>query len=295
MRSADYKIWRRYVHVARTFRLLNLGDAKVEHLRPFAAVRPGDHDVVALQVAMHDALLMRGVQRSAYLTNDLNDLIESHRTFALDDFFQRAAVKVLHHQEHDAVFSFAEICNANSVRMRNARGRFGFPRKARHDDVVNGERRTQDFYRDSLVHQNVLAAINGAHATAFDQFFDKVFSGERLSHQRVIWVAQNRRIYGAERRRIRVFPETNRTNFHSIVFRFLVIGSVSDDIAASKDAAVTQAVSLRAQTNSLRYISSHDFEKKMRAKLESRARICFVWLRAVLTGGDRPDYRENHQ
>ena len=58
------------------------------------------------------------------------------------------------------------------MRMRNARGRLGLARKARHHVVVAGQRRTQDFDRDSLVHHHVLAAIDGAHAAAFDQLFD---------------------------------------------------------------------------------------------------------------------------
>ena len=135
---------------------------------------------------MHDTLCVRGVQGAGDLANDFNCAFEGHRAVTLNNLFQRTAIEVLHHQKDDAVFSLAKIRDADRVRMRNARGRLGFAREASHHFVVDGQRRAQHFDGHGLVHQHMLAAIDRAHAAAFDQLADFIFSGERLSQQ---WIA----------------------------------------------------------------------------------------------------------
>ena len=171
MRRADDQVGSRDVIVMR-ITLLNLRDAEIKHLGPFAAGRFGQHDVVTLQVAMHDTLFVRGIQSSRDLTHDLDDALELHWPLAPDDFFQRPAVEVFHYQKDNAVLRFAKVGNTHCVRMRNPRRRLRFPGKASDHIVIHGQRWTQNLDGDSLVHQDVLAEVNRAHASALDQFFD---------------------------------------------------------------------------------------------------------------------------
>ncbi len=204
--------------VSGPFRLLNLGDSEIQHLGPVAVVCLGKHDVFALQIAMDDALLMRGVKRSGNLANDFDGPIERHWPLAFDDIFESAAIQIFHHQEDNPVFGFSKIGNADRVRMRNPRGGLGFARKARHHDVVARQRWTKHFDRDDLFHHHVLAAVNRAHAAALDQLFDEIFFGERLSQQRILHVLKHLRIKSTQRAGIRIFLTAKRTNFHVIDF-----------------------------------------------------------------------------
>src|SRR5439155_13902934 len=97
------------VHIVHAFGPLNLGDTEVEDLGPIVAVVTHQHNVVALQISMHDTLGVRGVQSAGDLANDFNCAFEGHRAVTLNNLFQRTAIEVLHHQKDDAVFSLAKI------------------------------------------------------------------------------------------------------------------------------------------------------------------------------------------
>src|SRR5260370_9834758 len=121
---------------------------------------------------MDYALLMRCIERARHLTHDFHSASERHWTFAPDNLFQGLAMQVLHDQKYDTVFGFAKVSDADGMRMRDARGGFGFARKARHYHIINAERLPQHFDGHGLVHQHVLAAIDRAHTAALDKFFD---------------------------------------------------------------------------------------------------------------------------
>ena len=62
LRRADDEVGRGQARIGLVYGLLNLGDAEVQDLRPVAAARGlFEHDVVALEVAVDDALGVRRV------------------------------------------------------------------------------------------------------------------------------------------------------------------------------------------------------------------------------------------
>ena len=139
MRRAHHEIWRGDVGIGKTLGQLNLGDAKIEHLSPVSAGGLREHNVVALQIAMHDALTMRGIQSAGDLPYDLNDPRERHWAFALDDLLQCSAIEIFHYQEDHAVLGLTKIGDVDGVWMRDARSGFGFAGEASHDGIVDGQ------------------------------------------------------------------------------------------------------------------------------------------------------------
>ena len=89
-----------------------LGQPEVEHLDPTLR-RHGD--VVGLQVAVDDALLVRLVQRLGDLRRDRDRLGDGNRSF-LNPLAQRHAAHELHHQEVDALLG-VEVVDHPDVGM----------------------------------------------------------------------------------------------------------------------------------------------------------------------------------
>src|SRR5262249_3208108 len=117
LRSSHDEIRVRDVRFAAVIWLSNLGNPKVEHLRPFIAVVTHEHDVLALQIAMNYTLSVRRVQGSRHLTHYVDSALELQRTFRGNDLFQSAPVEVLHHEKNDAVLRLAKVRDDDRVRM----------------------------------------------------------------------------------------------------------------------------------------------------------------------------------
>ena len=83
------------VRIAAARRLTELGDAEVEHLDRAAA---SDEEIGRLDVAMDDALGMRGLERVGHLGAELQHFVHGERT-AGDAILQRLAIEQLHHHE----------------------------------------------------------------------------------------------------------------------------------------------------------------------------------------------------
>jgi hypothetical protein len=91
---------------------LNLGQSEVQNLYRAVGL---DLDVAGLQIAMCDALLVRGFERVTYLRCDSQSFIKRHRPFG------RLALDKLHHQ-----IIRADVVNLADVGMIQRGDRFGF-------------------------------------------------------------------------------------------------------------------------------------------------------------------------
>ena len=89
---------------SRARRLRKLGQTEVENLR---AVLVADEDVRRLDVAMDDALGVRGVQRVGELDGDLEQVRDLHRS-AIDAVAEALALERLHHDVRSA-FVVADV------------------------------------------------------------------------------------------------------------------------------------------------------------------------------------------
>ena len=102
-------------------RLNGLGDAEVDDLHEIdASASLGDHDVVGLQVAVHDAHVVSDCKGISRLTNNLGRACRLERALLLDHLRERRTVHELHRQEDQPVRRLTEVVDARDVRVVDA-------------------------------------------------------------------------------------------------------------------------------------------------------------------------------
>jgi hypothetical protein len=149
-------------------RIQGFGETEIEHLDRAVGA---DLDVRRLQIAMHDALLVRGFERLGNLPRDRQHLGERHRS-ARDLRGQVVALDEFHHERSYVVSGFSRTFNSRTfleavdggnVGMVQRRQRLRFPREPRETLGVVREQRRQDFDRDVTIQLRVAGAIHLAH------------------------------------------------------------------------------------------------------------------------------------
>ena len=147
------------------------GDAEVHHLD--GAVRQ-QHDVLRLDVPVHDALLMGVLQRRQNLCDEVQRLFIRQRLGAvLHIFFQRDAVDILHHDKLELV-RHADIVYLYDIGMIQHRNRLGFVFKPPHKILVAAAFLPQDLHRHKAVFQKVGGFVDVGHAAGTDQLLQLV-------------------------------------------------------------------------------------------------------------------------
>ena len=113
------------------------GDAEVGQRRP----EPRAQDVRRLDIAVHDADLVRGVQRLANLDADLEHVLDRQRPVLAEDLRVRAALAVLHDDVRPVILGHAGIDDRDDVRLaRQCHGRRQLPLGVdRHRARVDGD------------------------------------------------------------------------------------------------------------------------------------------------------------
>ena len=154
-----------------------LRDAEVEHLRLPAA---RDEDVRRLDVAVHDALGVRGIERVGDLDRDVERAIEGQRP-ARDLFLERAAVEQLHHHVLLAVV-LADVVQRADVRMVQRRGDARLATEPVERLAARGQLRRQELQRDVPPEPHVFGAVDDAHPSAAKAVDDPVRADERADH-----------------------------------------------------------------------------------------------------------------
>src|SRR5690606_22643200 len=160
-----------------------LGDPEVEHLhdRPGLALDPGEEDVVRLEVAVDDALLVRLRERAEDRADDLDGLVDRRRPLALDPRRQQLSLQQLHREEEVALaLVLAEVEHPDRVRVDEQRHRFRFAVEARDGLAIADELLAQHLERDLAPEARLLGPIDGSHAARADALDYAEASGHRL-------------------------------------------------------------------------------------------------------------------
>ena len=111
----------------------------------------GDENIGGLQVAMRDALLVRGVERIANLRGILQRLIERQRAF------QRRALDVLHHQVIRS--DIVQLADVGMIQRRDG---------ARLALEAFAEFGLGDLDRDDAIQARVVGFVHLTHAARAD-------------------------------------------------------------------------------------------------------------------------------
>jgi hypothetical protein len=98
----------------------DLRDAEVDDLDVRSAVvAPRAEEVRRLEIAMHDAVGVRVVERLAYLQHTIDRVLYRQRAGLLERACEVLALEVLHHHEGRAVVERADIEYENDVLARD--------------------------------------------------------------------------------------------------------------------------------------------------------------------------------
>ena len=141
--------------------VLGARDAEV---RDDDASRAGDHDVVGLEIAMHDARLVRRVEPRADRRDDVDDAREGKLPLAFDEVEERFAFDELHREEALTAV-LADVEGARDVGVRDAPGELHLATKSLDDARRVGDLALEHLQRDDLVELTVAHLVDGAHAT----------------------------------------------------------------------------------------------------------------------------------
>ena len=90
---------------------------------------PTQHDVLGLDVAMHDAVLVGERQRIGDVKEDPDDVVDRQRRRAFEASPKRLALDQ-RHDEEDRISGLARIEHRDDVRMLELSGEGDFPEEA---------------------------------------------------------------------------------------------------------------------------------------------------------------------
>ena len=147
-----------------------LGEAEVGQVRRAGRV---EHDVLRLQVAVDDALLVRRREPLADLTEQREEPRQRKAPLALEHALEVLALDVLHRQVPDPVV-LAEVVDAKDVPVRDAAGELDLPLEALEDLAVLRDLGTDELEGHVAVELQIADLVHGSHATPAEELHDPV-------------------------------------------------------------------------------------------------------------------------
>ncbi|MEZ4392180.1 MAG: hypothetical protein R3A48_13880 [Polyangiales bacterium] len=148
--------------------------AEVEDLREIAAAAAvREQDVVALQVAVHHAEVVRATERRRHLLEHVDRPREGERPLG-DLRRERRADEVLHHEVELALLGLADVVNVDDVRVVDAVRGAGLAEHPRAQVGLAAEVGANELERDDAVNQHVSGAVDHAHAALAQPRFEPI-------------------------------------------------------------------------------------------------------------------------
>ena len=154
---------RRAGHIAlgeAAIRLAHLRNAEVGNERP--AGPPLEQDVGRLDVAMHDAVLMRVGERPGHLLQHPHGLVGRQGPGAADPLGERLALDVPHDEERELAVLLDRM-NRHDVRMGEPRGGPRLAEESRPPPRLGGLRRRQELHGHRAIQRQIPREIDHPH------------------------------------------------------------------------------------------------------------------------------------
>ena len=135
-------------------------DAEVRHLDRVCIA--DQHDVAGLDVAMHDALLVREAQGRRQLRADGDGLRQRQLRIALEPLRERHAVDELHRDVGQAVL-FTDVVDGDDIGMRERPGALGLANEPDPVVLVARQFGLQNLDRDGAIDFRVVRLVHRGH------------------------------------------------------------------------------------------------------------------------------------
>ncbi len=132
-----------------------------------------EQDVRRLDVAVHEPVAVRGVERAAELGDDVRRALGVQVVLRAHERAQVGAVDVAHDDEQDVV-DLARVVHRDDVGMLDRGRGLGLRDEALTEIRVVGERRCDHLQRDGSLEPELRRAVHDAHPPAPGQAVDAV-------------------------------------------------------------------------------------------------------------------------
>jgi hypothetical protein len=171
-----------------------LGEPEVEELEEaLSIVIDAEEEVRRLEVAVHDAGLVRREQRSGRLEQHLDGLVLREPPLSREQVLQGLAVEHLHDEVRPTIGRPPMPVDVDDAPVSNGVDGLRLGQHPANEHLVTGELCLDDLDGDALVDDGVQALVHHAHATFAEQPDHEVVV-ERRSKQRV---ANSRRVFSS--------------------------------------------------------------------------------------------------
>ena len=155
-----------------------LGQAEVQDLHEVVGQRHfAEHHVRRFQVAMHQGVLMRLLEREAHLPDDVGHAVGWLRSELRDERLQADAVEQLHHVVEPAILRGAEVIQIHRVRRLQGRDHIGFATEPLGGHFGLARRHALRFHKldSGLARQHLVCGLpHLAHAAFADRRHEPV-------------------------------------------------------------------------------------------------------------------------
>jgi hypothetical protein len=152
-----------------------LGDAEVADLESLLPLLARRHDAVGrLDVAVDDALAVRGLERGGDLERERADPRPVERTFVADDLGEVAAAEQLHDEVRRAIVGDPGVDDPHDVLMIDVGGGLGLATEALDHVGVCRVLGAQDLDCDGAIERQLPGLVDHAHAADADPSDDRV-------------------------------------------------------------------------------------------------------------------------
>ena len=175
-------VLRRAEHLARARQLQGIdaaGDAEVEDLDDRGDADGLDEDVVGLEVAVKNAVLVRLAEALGDLARELEGLELGHAAL-LEPLGEALPGQQLHHHVRPAIFRLAVLVHADRRRVAQLRGHLELAAEAGHELGVRQALAAHQLDRHLTVDLGVVGLVDDAHAALTDDLLDPVAAADRL-------------------------------------------------------------------------------------------------------------------
>ena len=139
----------------------------------------GQEDVLGLEVAVHEARVVRGLQRGEQLEPELDHALRGELLVAYR-LGERVAFEQLEHEVERAIVLAPAVEHLHDARVVDGRGGARLAQEALGGHLRAREARVHQLQGDAPVRELVLRHVHRAHAAGAEQAFDPVFAGDLL-------------------------------------------------------------------------------------------------------------------